>query len=160
MIEKTILDKHNLIDRAIDLLVSIKENRYSQWSGAKSMTEPVPRNTYGEPGAYQIFYKGRLVYLGISNSDEKGKTQGSGYGTHSRLQPKTTIVQRHHSDHDRINSLKESCMKKAVELGYDMRPENWSYRYWLLPKHIPPVLESIAIPLLQSEGLCELNTRS
>ena len=159
MIE-TILNKHNLIDKAIELLKSLKEDRYSQWSGAKSMMDPVPKNTHGGPGAYQIFYKGRLVYFGISNSDEKGKRQGSGYGVHSRLQPKMTILQRHHNNPERILTLKESCMKKALELGYDMRPENWSYRYWILPKHIPPVLESIAIPLLQAEGLCELNTIS
>ena len=160
MIESTILNKHNLIETAIQLLTSIKENRFSQWSGLKSMTQPLPKNTRGRSGSYQIYYKNKLVYFGISNSNEKGKTNGSGYGINSRLQPKMTILQRHHNNPERILTLKESCMKKAVELGYDMRPENWSYRYWLLPKHIPPVLESIAIPLLQAEGLCELNTRS
>ena len=160
MIEKTILNKHNLIEEAIKILSSIKENRYSQWSGLKPMTNPLPKNTYGEPCAYQIFYKGRLVYFGISNSDEKGKTNGRGYGAHDRLQKKKTIVQKHHNDPDRIRSLKEACMTKALDLGYDMKAENWTYRYWILPKHIPPVLESIAIPLLQAEGLCELNTRS
>ena len=153
MIE-TILNKHNLIKSIQDDLQAVLDDRYSQWSGIKSFADPLPKMTYGAPGNYQLFYRDRLEYFGTTNSN-RGK---SSYGLYDRLRKKQTILVKHFNDPDRIVSLKESCMKKALELGFDMHHSNWSYKFWKLPQDLPLVTEARVIRQLKSIGLCSLNS--
>ena len=149
-----ILNKHKTLDNLIEKLHTVKTNRYSQWSAEKQFIEAIPNNVYGRPGLYQVFYKGKLVYLGSSNTNNGKRT----YGLHDRLQKKKTILCKHFANADMIMSLKEVCMKKAISLDYDMHYSNWSYRYWILPVDVPLVLEIMWIKKLKAEGYCELNS--
>lgn len=154
MIE-TILNKHNLIKSIQEDLQAVLDDRYSQWSGMKIFAEPLPKITYGVPGNYQVFYRDVLAYFGTTNSTKEGK---SSYGLYDRLRKKQTILVSHYDNPDKIRSLKEPCMAKALNLGYVMHHSNWSYKFWKLPQDIPLVTEARVIRQLKEMGLCELNS--
>ena len=154
MIE-TILNKHNLIKSIQEDLQTVLDDRFSQWSGMKNFADPLPKITYGATGNYQIFYRNVLAYFGTTNSTKEGK---SSYGLYDRLRKKQTILVSHYNDPERIMTLKETCMKKALRLGYDMHHSNWSYKFWKLPQDLPLVTEARVIRQLKSIGLCQLNS--
>ena len=152
---ETILNKHNLIASIQEDLQRVLDDRYSQWSGMRNFADPLPKITYGAPGNYQIFYLDELVYFGTTNSNKEGKTS---YGLYDRLRKKQTILVSHHNDPDKIRSLKEACIRKALDMGFDMHHSNWSYKFWKLPQDLPLVTEARVIRQLKEIGLCVLNS--
>lgn len=156
MFEQTVIDilnKHNICNEIITDFEKLKNDRYVQWSGLKSFNDAIPDITHGRPGNYQIIFKDRIVYFGTTNSN-KGK---SSYGLHDRIQKKKTIINKHYNNKEKIFSLKESCMKKAFNLGYLKSPDLWNYRFIVLPIDIPLILEIKTIRKLKEAGYCELN---
>jgi len=151
---RQILNKHNLINSIQEQLDVILQDRYSQWSGEQKFCDPMPVITHGAPGCYQIFYKGQMVYFGTTNNSSGKKT----YGLHDRIQKKRTILIIHFNNPDKIRSLGESSMKKALEMGYDMHHSNWRYKFWKLPVDMPLVIEAVAIRQLKAQGYCVLNS--
>ena len=151
----SIIDKHETLDELIDKLRSVRNDSYSNWSDEKSFSDRLPDILNGRPGLYQIFYKNHLAYLGSTNTDN-GKRS---YGLHDRLQKKRAIMTNHYDNADRIMSLRETCMKKALLKRYDIYHTNWTYKYWILPTDIPLVLEIFWIKRLKKAGYCELNSQ-
>jgi len=153
-----ILNPKNIGERCIKAILNTVDDKFCQWSGLKSfqktMNENIGSKLCKQPVNYQLFYKKRLVYYGMSDSTSHHISSG-GY---DRLRKYRADLHNFTKNKDE-NKITQSCLKLAHKKGWSLDPKDWGFRYLILPRGVSGMFETTVIDDLKKNGMCDLNQR-